>query len=136
MTTTPAIPQYPRTALELLFGPAEGATARPGILSAETNENLGRALENLQETTRETAVKEVRAATAELLDISLVGMLLEGWREYRDLTSAARRTLAAPGSSELVDLAAHRVTVAQQPQVKVLVNGHPVVTIQLTLSVV
>jgi hypothetical protein len=44
--------------------------------------------------------------------VDLDGMLLRGWRAHRDLTGAARRTLAHPGSTELVDLVRHQVTVA------------------------
>ncbi len=39
-----------------------------------------------------------------LLKIDLIGMLVRGWREHRDIVSAARRTLAAPASTELVSM--------------------------------
>jgi hypothetical protein len=63
-----------------------------------------------------------------------VGVLLAGWREYQDLTSAARRTLAAPGSTELVHVASHRVSAAQEPSVAVLVDGKRVATLHLRVS--
>ena len=50
-------------------------------------------------------------------------------------TGAARRTLAAPGSTELVDLIRHQVTTTQQPSVTVLVDGRQVATIELSLTV-
>ncbi len=125
----------PHGALEVLFGPA-GDTAIPSaILSAEAGENLSRALANLPALTRETAVRTVRAA-ADLVDINLIDLLITGWRQYQDLTSAARRTLAAPGSSELVSLITHRVTAAQEPYINVLVNGHLIATIRFSVSVV
>jgi hypothetical protein len=37
---------------------------------------------------------------------------------------AAKRTLAAPGSTELVDLIKHQITTTWQPSVSVLVDGH------------
>jgi hypothetical protein len=61
-------------------------------------------------------------------------MLVAGWRTYHDLTSAGRRTLAQPGSKELVSLVTHRVTAEQEPSIEVLVNGQPVVTVRLKFS--
>src|SRR6266496_2169446 len=101
---TPAVQDRPHTALDLLLGPgqeAPEALARQ-ILSASAGVNLGRALENLPKATREAAVREVTTAAAGLLDVDLIGVLVDGWRKHQDLTAAARRTLAAPGSIELV----------------------------------
>ena len=133
MTTTAQA--GPGTATNLLFGPGANATealARQ-ILAAPTG--LDRALERLPQATRQAAVREAAAAAAGLLDVDLDGLLLAGWRAHRDLTGAARRTLAVPGSTELVDLIRHQVSVAQEPSVAVLVDGRQVATIELGLSV-
>jgi hypothetical protein len=61
---------------------------------------------------------------------------VRGWREHRDIVSAARRTLAAPGSTELVSMSAHEVTLDQQPSVSVLVDGQQVAVLHLGLSIV
>lgn len=125
----------PGTAADLLFGPAANATEALAqqILSAEPD--LHRALQQLPPATQKAAVREATAAAAELLDVDLDGLLLAGWRAHHDLTRAARRTLASPGSTELVDLARHQITVEQQPSVAVLVDGRQVGTIQLALTV-
>ncbi len=135
MTTVSARPD---TALTLLFGPGEEAldVLRHAIEHAGSGGNLHRALEKLPQVTRDAAAREVTAATAGVLDTNLIDVLVAGWREYRDLTSAARRTLAAPGSTELVHLVSHRVSTSQQPYVTVLVDGHQVATVRLGLSVV
>jgi len=132
---TPTAQAGPGTAANLLFGPgANAAEALAGqILSAPTG--LDQALERLPQATRQAAVREAAAAAAGLLDVDLDGLLLAGWRAHRDLTGAARRTLAVPGSTELVDLIRHQVSVAQEPSVAVLVDGRQVATIQLGLSV-
>jgi hypothetical protein len=44
--------------------------------------------------------------------------------------------LAAPGSTELVQLATHQVTEAQQPYISILVDDHRVATLNLDLSLV
>jgi hypothetical protein len=132
MTTAPARPD---TVLTLLFGPAEQQLDTLTRAIA-TNASTGSALEKLPQAARDIAAREAAAVTAGLLDINLADLLLAGWREYQDLTSAARRTLAAPGSSELVQLATHRVTLSQQPYVAVLVDGHQIARVQIGLSVV
>lgn len=125
----------PDNVLELLFGPSSGVTGLMQVVSSSSAGDLGRSLEALPAEIREPVVKEVSKAAAELLDVDLVGLLVEGWREYADLTSAARRTLAAAGSSELVSLVTHRVTAEQEPHVDLLVDRRPVATVRFGLSV-
>ena len=135
--TTAGVGSTP-TALDLLFGPdADAAEILAGeILSPGGDQNLGRALADLSETTRKAAVQEAAVTVAALLKVDLIDALARGWREHRDIVSAARRTLAAPGSTELVSMSAHEVTVDQRPSVSVLVDGQPVATLQLGLSIV
>ncbi len=133
----PAESARPHTALTVLFSPGDAAAALGhAVVSAATDGSLGRALEHLPAEARTAAVREVTAAAAGLLDVSLGDMLITGWREHDDLTAAARRTLAAPGSTELVDLAEHQVTATQEPYVSVLVDGRQVAALQLGLIVV
>jgi hypothetical protein len=132
------VPTRADTALTLLFGPDEKNLdrLRDAILAAGTGGSLDRALNKLPPPTRDAAAREVTTATAELLDINLIDVLLRGWREYADLTSAARRTLAEPGATELVSLASHRVSMSQQPSVAVLVDGRQVANLRLGLVLV
>jgi hypothetical protein len=124
-------PGQPLTVLALLTDGQDFSRAiAPQLLSVEVG-GLGR----LPEVTRKAAIQEVAAAGAKLLDISLMGVLIEGWREHHDLISAARRTLAKAGSTELVQLAAHQVTMTEHPSVTVLVDGDQVVTVRFGLSV-
>ena len=133
-----AVPTRPDTVLTLLFGPDEHVldTLTQAIVYAGTGGNLDRAVEKLPQAARDAAAREVTAATAGMLDINLIDVLVAGWRKYQDLTSAARRSLAAPGSTELVQLVTHRVSASQQPYVAILVDGHQVATIRLGLSVI
>jgi Cu/Ag efflux protein CusF len=135
---TQTVQDHPHTALDLLLGPDDESPEALAhqILSAASGVNLGRALENLPKTTYDAAVREVTAATTGLLNVDLIRMLVAGWRKHHDLTAAAWHTLAAPGSIELVDLATHQVTTTQHPSVTVLVDGHRVASLQLSLSVV
>jgi hypothetical protein len=135
---TPAPQDHPHTALELLFGTGNDtpeALARQ-LLPTGADGDLGRALEKLPRASREAAAREVTAAAAGLLNVNPIGGLVAGWRKHHDLTAAAQRTLAAPGSVELVDMAGHQITTTQHPSVRVLVNEAEVATIQLGLSLV
>ena len=134
---TTAAPAGPLTAADLLFGSsadAPEALARR-INSAGRAQSLGRALERLPRVTREAAIREAAAAAAALLKVDLMDVLVAGWRDHRDITSAARRTLVTPTSKELVGLAPHRVTTIQQPSVSILIDGRRVHTLQLGLSI-
>ncbi len=126
------------TALDLLFRPGTDAaeTLAGEILSPGGDQNLGRALAHLPEMTREAAVKEAATTAAALLKVDLIDVLARGWREHRDIVAAARRTLAAPLSTELVSMATHQVTLEHRPSVSVLVDGQKVATLELGLSIV
>jgi hypothetical protein len=97
---------------------------------------MGQALKRLPRVTREAAAREAALAAAVLLKVDLMDILVAGWREHRDIISAARRTLAGPGSKELVGVAPHRISTVQQPAVSVLLDGRRVHTLQLGLSIV
>jgi len=129
-------PAAPHTALALLFGPDQETTAAVAerLRSADIGTDIRGALDSLPPLTRAAAVDQVTMAAAGLLDINLADLVAAGWQKHADLTAAARRTLAAPGSTDLVDLASHRISTAQEPYVTVLVDGHRVATIRFGLS--
>jgi len=125
------------TALDLLFGPdADAAETLAGEVLPSGGQKLGGALAHLSEMNRKAAVQNAADTVAALLKVDLTAVLARGWREHRDVVSAARRTLAAPGSTELVSMPAHEVTLDQRPSVSVLVDGKRVATLELGLSIV
>lgn len=79
--------------------------------------------------------REVAKVTNGLLDLKFDDILLSGWRKYTDLTKAAERTLASPGSEEVVVLATHRVVSTHHPSVDLIVNGAKVHTFVFELNV-
>jgi hypothetical protein len=128
------------TVLDLLFGAeadADAARALAGeIVSPGGGQDFDHALAGLPEATGKAAVQEAATAAAALLKVDLIGVLVRGWREHEDIVSAARRTLAAPGSTELVSMSGHEVTLEQRPSVRVLVNGTQIAIVRLGLSIV
>jgi hypothetical protein len=135
---TPLSKDPAQTVLDLLFPPGEDGSGAviPGLLSPGATGDLGRALESVPATLREAAVRETINAAKGLLDVDLTGFLVSGWQKHREVIAAARRTVAAPGSIELVDLATHQITATQRPAVKLLVDNHRVATVELGLSLV
>jgi len=131
---TPPLEDPPQTVLDLLFPPGEdGPTA---VLSPGANKDLDRALQDIPAALREAAVRETTNAAKGQLNVDLIGFLVSGWQKHREVIAAARRTVAAPGSIELIDLATHQVTATQRPAVNLLVDNRQMATVELGLSVV
>jgi hypothetical protein len=128
---------YPQTlsALALFTDPGQGFPEAAGqpLLSAQVAGNLP-ALDRLPQITRDAAIREARAAVTGLLDVNLIGVLVSAWRTHHELTAAARRTLAVPGSTELVPMAEHQITSTMHPYVNVFVDSYHVATIHLDLA--
>lgn len=80
--------------------------------------------------------REIATVANGLLNLSLGDVLISGWCKYTDLAKAAGRTLASPGSEEIVVLATHRVISTHHPSVELLVDGVKVYTFIFELSVV
>ena len=135
---TPLQANAPKTVLELLFPPDEDGSAAvvPGLLPPGVDEDLDRALRNVPATLRQAAVRETTGAARDLLNADLIGFLVSGWQKHREVIAAARRSVAAPGSIELVDLATHQITATQRPAVNLLVDNRQTATVELGLSVV
>jgi hypothetical protein len=79
---------------------------------------------------------EIAAVADGLLNLDLGNVLISGWCKYTDLTKAAERTLAAPGSEEVVVLATHRVVSTHHPSIELLIDGVKVHTFVFEVKVV
>jgi hypothetical protein len=131
----PGGPDGVLTAADLLFGSTEKAHEALTRHVMADGRAFARSLVHLPRVTREAAVREVAVAATGLLKVDLIEVLVSGWREHRDIITAARRTLDMPGSKELVGLAPHRISTMQQPAVGILIDGKRVHTLQLGLSI-
>jgi hypothetical protein len=69
------------------------------------------------------------------LDLGLGELVVQGWCQIADLNAAAKRTVAAPGSEVVVDLATHSITWTHNPQIDVFVNDARVATVHFELSI-
>ena len=135
MTTTAAA--QPFTVSAFLFGEdqdTEQALTRAlheqGVLGS-----MGTTLELVSEAGREAAADQVAVVAHGLLDLDLGDLVVAGWRKQGQLAAAAERTAANPGSSEVVELATHRVSSAHHPFVELLVNDVHVANVTFDLDV-
>jgi hypothetical protein len=134
---TTAIAAQPFTVSTFLFGEdqdTEQALAQAlhehGVLGS-----MGTTFELVSEAGREAAGNQVAVVAHELLDLDLGDLVVAGWRKQGQLAAAAERTAANPGSSEVVELATHRVSSAHHPFVELLVNDVHVATVTFDLEI-
>lgn len=128
------------TARAFLFDDGSGADTADSISRAITEHGVAgaslRGVRRLTGSALETVDKEIGAVTAGLLDLDLGDILVSGWRKYATLTQSARRTLAAPGSEEVVLLATHRMTCTYHPRVDLLIDEVRLNSFEFELEVV
>jgi hypothetical protein len=96
--------------------------------------SLDNALGLVAQTTREAAGDQVAAVADGVLALDLGDLVVAGWRKQGQLAAAAERTAANPGTSELVELATHRISSVHHPYVELLVNDVHVTTVNFELD--
>jgi hypothetical protein len=134
---TAAIPTRPLTASAFLFGTAQdpGQALAHVLKEQGVLGTLGAALQTDPHAGREAAGAQIATVAQELLDLDLGDLAVAGWRTHPALTAAAERTIANPGSSEVVNLATHRITSVHRPYVELLVNDVHMATVRFELRV-
>ena len=125
----------PRTASAFLFDDEDTGRALARALDERgVLGSLDTALGLVAQTTREAAGDQVAAVANGVLALDLGDLVIAGWRKQGQLAAAAERTAANPGTSELVELATHRVSSVHHPYVELLVNDVRVTTVNFELD--
>jgi hypothetical protein len=127
----------PLTAREVLFPGSDPETALAARLRRQeiARGAVGR-VRRLTAAALAAVDDEIAAVIDAVLGVEIGGALVTGWRRRTDLVSAGQRTVAAPGTEEIVVLQSHAVRWRYRPAVDVLVDGRRVTTIELALEVV
>jgi hypothetical protein len=97
--------------------------------------SLDTALQLVSQAGRQAADSQVATVAHGLLDLDLGDLVVAGWRKQGELAAAAERTAANPGSSEVVELASHRISSVHRPFVELLINGAHVATVNFELDI-
>ena len=139
MTDVETAPR-PLTARAFLLGDATGTDTAERLAhrlgQREVTRSAFSGLPRLYGSALRAVTHEVATVADALLGFDLGTALVAGWRKHSDLTSAARRTLAAPGNEDVVILATHRVVWPYRPHIDVFVDGRKITTIDVEVRVV
>lgn len=128
----------PLSARTFLLGETADNTA--DVLAQSLNEqgvlqSPIRGLAGLSTSAWQAVHQEIASVVDGLLNLDLGDMVISGWCKYTDLTKAAKRTLASPGSEEVVALATHRIVSTHHPSVDLIVNEAKAHTFKFDLTV-
>jgi hypothetical protein len=134
MTTTELLQL--RAVRTVLFGNEENAVRalKETFASSPVAGVLGTTLAGLSSATRNAAVGELSRVVSGLLSLDLADVILAGWRKHGALVAAARRTAAAPGAHELVEVVTHTISWSDEPYVELFVDEVRVATVHLQLT--
>jgi hypothetical protein len=128
------------TARAFLFGEGREADTAEVLSRAIAERGLAAStlhgIRRLSGSARGMVDREVGAAADNLLDIDLGDALVSGWRKHSELKESARRTLAMPGSEDVVVLARHQVTAVHHPQVDLMLDEIKLNTFEFDLTAV
>ncbi|HYN74240.1 MAG TPA: hypothetical protein VES60_17220 [Nakamurella sp.] len=86
-------------------------------------------LAQLGQVGRASLGRQLVDALKSVLDDNVMDLLLEGWAKHRRLVEAAAESAREPGGERLVALAEHRITLAHDPTVDVLLDGVKLMTL-------
>jgi hypothetical protein len=134
---TTAIAAQPLTTAIFLFGEDQDtgqalakALDEKGVLGS-----LDTGLQIVSHAGRQAANSQVATVAHGLLDLDLGDLVVAGWRKQGELAAAAERTAANPGSSEVVELATHRISSVHRPFVELLINDVHAASVNFELDI-
>ncbi len=134
-----AKPTPPVTAGSVLLGDSSDADTTEVLARSFSEHGVTRSgipgLRHLSDPALRAVAHQLAAVTKKSLDLDLEELLVAGWRKYSDLIDAAARTLAEPGSEEVVVLATHRIVSTHHQDIELLVDDATVRTFVFELSV-
>jgi hypothetical protein len=79
------------------------------------------------------AIEEIYRKTADLLNISVLDLLVGGWNTYQGLKKYRDREKYAPTQSILVPLAEHTVKSEHHPHLEISINEEPAGTVDFEI---
>jgi len=130
----------PLTAGAFLFGESPGADTAAAVAHAISQQGAARSalrsVHRLSASAVESVDREIGSVTDRLLELDLGELLVSSWQKYSALVESARRTLAAPGSEELVELVTHRVSSTYCPHVDLTVERTLIHSFEFELELV
>ncbi len=78
---------------------------------------------------------EIVNKIGDVLDIRMTDILVAAWRKYREIRKYSDSAAYPPGETFLVPLAEHTVRSVHHPGIEILVDEHPVATVELEIEI-
>jgi hypothetical protein len=120
---------------DVLFEPASGSDVSSTLGSGSPGEAVDKQLTGVPPGLRGFTRDEILRILADVLQLPIMDLLAAGWRKWDELIAAARRTLANPGESDVVELANRQITSSQHPRIEVELDGEKIATIDFEIEV-
>jgi hypothetical protein len=136
--TNATLPPAPRDlAGWLLEDPETAHSAEQALAERAVAKKPGsKQLAQLGQVGRASLGRQLVDALRTVLDEDIMSLLLKGWAKHRGLVEAAAETAREPDAERLVALAEHRITLALDPTVDVLLDGVRLVTLVCRVEVI
>lgn len=134
---TTAISTQPFNTAAFLFGDSQDSVSKLAHALEESGvtDTFDQELKRLSRAAYKAVGRQVADAAHGMLDLDLGDLVVGGWCKFADLVAAAKRTLAAADSKEIVELSTHTINYAHHPRVDVLVNDARVATVKFDLAI-
>lgn len=78
--------------------------------------------------------KEIEAKIGDVLDVDVLGILLGGWKKYRQLQQYRDTAKYPPEETILLSLAEHSIASSHHPKIEILAGEVPVGTLEFTIT--
>ncbi|MEA5115602.1 MAG: hypothetical protein VB050_16410 [Geobacteraceae bacterium] len=112
---------------------------RRRLEALETGEKMSALKEkiarNVGGVTWPVAFSELLNKIGDVLDIRLTDILVAAWQKYRQIRKYSDSAAYPPGETFLVPLAEHTVRSTHHPRIEILVDDHPVATVDLEIEI-
>lgn len=108
--------------------------ARQAIERSDAGAKLKEAVGKLPGIAWGPVAKEIEAKIAEVLDVDIVGILLGGWKKYRQLQRYRDHTKYPPEETILLSLTEHSISSLHHPKIEILAEQVLLARLEFTIT--
>jgi hypothetical protein len=108
--------------------------AREAIEKSEAGAKLKEAVAKVPGIEWGPVAKEIEARMGEILDLDVVGVLLGGWKKYRQLQQYRDATKYPPDETVLLSLAEHAISSSHHPKIEILAEQLLLARLEFTIT--
>ena len=108
--------------------------AREAIEKSSAGAKLKEAVGKLPGIEWSVVGKEIEAKIGDVLDVDIMGVLLGGWKKYRQLQQYRDTTKYPPEETILLSLTEHSIASSHHPKIEILAGEIPVGSLEFTIT--